>query len=313
MCRASDPAVGLAADRDRPAGPRPRDKGDRQHRRTSPGRPRRGTHPVQAASTTLRHRAAHRCRLRGSTQERQRRTARLVADAVETLVGRRLAAAPPHQGLRPAGLRRARAPAAGRDRSGTRLTARSGRSRPGPLEEIEQLAGPPEYAYRSIWHSLTGMGDFGRYILRQPSTISKAPTPERCCTKPSARSSTGSSTWAGHPSGSGKSTAGDRWRDDNPVERVGKKYQWIGFYEVLGRITDNYDLSARPGTTHRSASYQYPEQLIWRDIDPTVLARSSAIPRRPRGPGSPRPRRTSRKESPPTTPMTWPASPTPWT
>ena len=30
------------------------------------------------------------------------------------------------------------------------------------------------------------------------------------------------------------------WRDDNLVERVGKKFQWVGFYEILGRITDNY-------------------------------------------------------------------------
>ena len=31
--------------------------------------------------------------------------------------------------------------------------------------------------------------------------------------------------------------------DDEPVERFGRKYQWIGFYEVLGRITDNHDAS----------------------------------------------------------------------
>ena len=34
-----------------------------------------------------------------------------------------------------------------------------------PVAEIEALAGPPDYAYVSIWHSLTG-GDFGRYVLQ---------------------------------------------------------------------------------------------------------------------------------------------------
>src|SRR5947199_8926387 len=33
-------------------------------------------------------------------------------------------------------------------------------------EEIEAIAGPPDDAYSSIWRSLTGMGDFGRYVLR---------------------------------------------------------------------------------------------------------------------------------------------------
>ena len=34
-----------------------------------------------------------------------------------------------------------------------------------PIQEIEALAGPPIYAYISIWHSLTG-GDFSRYVLQ---------------------------------------------------------------------------------------------------------------------------------------------------
>lgn len=34
-----------------------------------------------------------------------------------------------------------------------------------PAEEIKAIAGEPDYAYSSIWYSLTGMGDFGRYVL----------------------------------------------------------------------------------------------------------------------------------------------------
>ncbi|MFB4472923.1 ATP-binding protein [Oceanobacillus caeni] len=29
-------------------------------------------------------------------------------------------------------------------------------------------------------------------------------------------------------------------RHDNPIERIGKKYQWIALYEVLAKLTDNY-------------------------------------------------------------------------
>jgi len=45
-------------------------------------------------------------------------------------------------------------------------------------EEIEALAGPPDYAYGSIWHSLTGLGDFGRYVMRSALRDVAAPDPE---------------------------------------------------------------------------------------------------------------------------------------
>lgn len=51
----------------------------------------------------------------------------------------------------------------------------------------------------------------------------------------------------------------------------------FGLYEVLGRITDNHDVSSSWESTQPQPC-QYPEQLIWRDIDPTVLARSMAFP-----------------------------------
>ncbi|MGH3570206.1 MAG: hypothetical protein ACRDRH_30210 [Pseudonocardia sp.] len=34
------------------------------------------------------------------------------------------------------------------------------------VEEIEAMAGEPDYAYGSTWYSLTGMRDFGRHILK---------------------------------------------------------------------------------------------------------------------------------------------------
>jgi hypothetical protein len=41
-----------------------------------------------------------------------------------------------------------------------------------------------------------------------------------------------------------------RGRDD-AVERVGEKYQWIGLYEVLGRIADHHDV--RPAWSDEGA------------------------------------------------------------
>jgi hypothetical protein len=142
-----------------------------------------------------------------------------------------------------------------------------------PLTEIEALAGPPEYAYGSIWHSLTGMGDFGHYVLQsslrdvvtedEEALLNEAEravfervvalgwTPERFAQIDRGRS---------------------HGRSESVVERVGKKYQWIGFYEVLGRIADHHAI--RPAwSDEQERPYEYAEQLVWRDIDPTVLVR----------------------------------------
>ena len=58
---------------------------------------------------------------------------------------------------------------------------------------------------------------------------------------------------------------------DGPVERVGKKYQWIGFYETLGRIADHHLI--KESWNEEERPYAFAEQLVWRDIDPTVLVR----------------------------------------
>ena len=45
---------------------------------------------------------------------------------------------------------------------------------------------------------------------------------------------------------------GRRGGHDGPVERYGKKYQWIGLYEILGRIADKYKLRERWSDTERA-------------------------------------------------------------
>jgi hypothetical protein len=67
-----------------------------------------------------------------------------------------------------------------------------------------------------------------------------------------------------------------RSRDDPTVERVGKRYQWIGMYETLGRIADHHSIKPDWGETVERP-YSLAEQLVWRDIDPTVLARKPTV------------------------------------
>jgi hypothetical protein len=126
------------------------------------------------------------------------------------------------------------------------------------------------------------MGDFGRYIL-QPSLKDVESADPRALLRDAERAVFDRVLdlgWTPERFNALDSRRG--LREDNPIERFGKKYQWIGFYEILGRITDNHDVSSSWDST-RPQPYQHPEQLIWRDIDPTALARSTAAPsaRRP--------------------------------
>jgi hypothetical protein len=143
------------------------------------------------------------------------------------------------------------------------------------LEEIQALAGPPDYAYGSVWHSLSD-GAFGRYVL-QPAlrhVVSNNPKALEHLAERAVFDRVLELGWT--PERFGEI---DRRRSDGrdgPVERVGKKFQWIGFYEVLGRIADH--LSIKQSWSEEPRPYAYAEQLVWRDIDPTVLVRKPSPP-----------------------------------
>lgn len=73
-------------------------------------------------------------------------------------------------------------------------------------------------------------------------------------------------------------TRGDRYR--NTKERIGKKYQWIAFYEVLARVTDNHkmvDESTGWGNNQQYIWYQGPWEPFVRNIDPTVVHSMSEV------------------------------------
>lgn len=57
------------------------------------------------------------------------------------------------------------------------------------------------------------------------------------------------------------------------VERIGKKYQWIAFYELAGRVSDHYDYNAH-GYEDESDVYLGPWQVGLRNIDPSCILKN---------------------------------------
>ncbi len=141
-------------------------------------------------------------------------------------------------------------------------------------EEIEGMNSEPEYRYASIWGSVHGQfGDFGRYIV-QPAIQNFDVSDEeelRDLVDRVIFTRVLDLGWTPEQF----TNIERRWsrsRDD-PVERYGKKYQWIAFYEVLGRLADNFQLKERWIDEPEPFPYMHAAQLVYRDIDPTVLSR----------------------------------------
>ena len=102
--------------------------------------------------------------------------------------------------------------------------------------EVEALCEPPDYSYSSIWSSLAGTsGDFGTYILRP--ALSRFVVPDEQALIDQAQRAVFDRVvelgW--RPELFKESDRGRHWEpvSGNFVERIGKKYQWIAFYELL--------------------------------------------------------------------------------
>lgn len=139
-------------------------------------------------------------------------------------------------------------------------------------EEIEEMTSAPGYRYASIWGSVHGqLGDFGRYII-EPA-IDHFDVPDKKALRHLVERIVFTRVlelgWTPEEFGDVERRR-DR-RHDGPVERYGKKYQWIAFYEVLGRLADNFQLKERWSSNDDPFPYEYAEQLVYRDIDPTIL------------------------------------------
>lgn len=62
-------------------------------------------------------------------------------------------------------------------------------------------------------------------------------------------------------------------RSDNRVERIGKKYQWIAFYQLLSILTDHYKFRESWAYDNNGSYYQGPWEFMLRNIDPSFTLR----------------------------------------
>ncbi len=64
------------------------------------------------------------------------------------------------------------------------------------------------------------------------------------------------------------------FRSENKIERIGKKYQWIAFYEILAMLADNYKVRNGWNIEDKYDFYKGPWQLSVRNIDPSYITKS---------------------------------------
>jgi len=64
-------------------------------------------------------------------------------------------------------------------------------------------------------------------------------------------------------------------RYDNKIERIGKKYQWIAFHEIMANLTDNYKLKDVWSSNDKFYFYKGPWQLYLRNIDPSYIKKNN--------------------------------------
>ncbi|MEZ9807576.1 AVAST type 2 anti-phage system protein Avs2 [Vibrio cyclitrophicus] len=68
-----------------------------------------------------------------------------------------------------------------------------------------------------------------------------------------------------------------RGRRESFQERIGKKYQWIAYYEYMAMLSDNYIRFEGYGTERKESPFQGPWEPYVRDIDPTILLRNTRV------------------------------------
>lgn len=65
-------------------------------------------------------------------------------------------------------------------------------------------------------------------------------------------------------------------RHSHRAERIGKKYQWISFYEILARVSDNYLFYENSYSEDvEPIKYEGPWEPYVRDIDPTMIIKDN--------------------------------------
>lgn len=68
-----------------------------------------------------------------------------------------------------------------------------------------------------------------------------------------------------------------RGRHDSHQERIGKKYQWIAYYEFMAKLADNFIRYEGYGDDRKENPYLGPWDPYVRDIDPTILLKKTGF------------------------------------
>ncbi len=66
-------------------------------------------------------------------------------------------------------------------------------------------------------------------------------------------------------------------RSANKAERIGKKYQWIAYHEVIARISDNFRFADDAGRYEPKGWFEGGWMKDFRDIDPSLLLKSDRV------------------------------------
>ena len=64
-------------------------------------------------------------------------------------------------------------------------------------------------------------------------------------------------------------------RHGNKVERIGKKYQWIAFYEIMAILADNYKINDGWSSSKKYDYYKGSWQFSIRNIDPAYITKNN--------------------------------------
>jgi hypothetical protein len=141
--------------------------------------------------------------------------------------------------------------------------------------EIKELAGPPNHRYSAIHHlAMSGYDDFRKYVVNSAVRSFKL---DRDFTADHFGAILFEQAlglgWTPERFGAmDRYLPGPHSPDGKKREGYAQKYIWVAFKQLVGRMTDRYELDPK----HRDdqhTQYETPLDVYGHDIDPTVLQR----------------------------------------
>ncbi|AZB31982.1 AAA family ATPase [Chryseobacterium balustinum] len=122
--------------------------------------------------------------------------------------------------------------------------------------------------------STGGYGDFGRYVFQ--SGLSRWRIDENVWSNLAVQWIFEKYGYDVNKHGYFDNEVDSSGRHDHRTERIGKKYQWIAFYEILAIVSDHYHLYENYYSKDAEPiNYEGPWSPYVRDIDPTIIMKDN--------------------------------------